>query len=106
MPLSDDQLQVVRSWVGTAPTQDELDSLYDQFGSVDKVVELTLRARLAEYTSQPASLSVPGLSISNQQNITSLENLIKKFESDGGTGLDSSSVSGVRVAHLKRIVPR
>lgn len=106
MPLSDEQSQVVRSWVGTSPTQDELDELYDQFNSVDKVVEMTLRARLAEYTSQPASLSVPGLSISNQQNITSLENLIKKFEANGGTGIDNSSVAGVRVSRLKRIVPR
>lgn len=106
MPLSDDQTQVVRSWVGNAPTQEELDNLYDQFDSVDKVVELTLRARLADYTSQPASISVPGLSISNQQNLTSLENLIKKFEADGGTGLDDSSVSGVSVSHLKRTIPR
>jgi hypothetical protein len=45
---------------------------------------------------------VPGLSISNGQNIISLEALLKRFDQEGGTGLDTGSVSGVRTANMKR----
>ena len=102
MPLSADQIAVVRSWVGSEPSTTELQRYYARTASADAVVREVLRTRLVELTQEPASISVPGLSISNGQNIISLEALLKRFDQEGGTGLDTGSVSGVRTANMKR----
>lgn len=86
--MTDDELAVLRSWVGPGPTDEALEEAYERLGSFDAVVEEYLRTSYVELLSQPTSLSVPGLSISNSQNITGYEHLIKAFRNQGGTGLD------------------
>ena len=102
MSLTSDELIVLRSWVGDGPTTSELDSLYTQYSDYDEVVRYVLRKRLSALTEEPASLSVPGLSYSNGINITSLESLLKRFDNEGGTGLNEDSTGGLRIARLVR----
>lgn len=110
MPLSAEELNVIRSWVGDEPTTVELQEIYDETGDYDQVVRRTLRRKLALLTESPASLSVPGLSISNGQNIISLEGLLKRFDNEGGTGLvdgeSTGTVLGVVAVPIGRKVPR
>jgi hypothetical protein len=105
MPLSADELAVVRSWVGDEPLTADLDAIFDATSNYDEVVLQTLRKRLSNFTSDPASFSVPGLSITNGQNMISIEGMLKKFEAAGGTGLGTTTLT-VNSARLKRIVPR
>lgn len=94
MTLSVEQETKVRRWVGDpelVPTAD-LENLYEIFGSYDEVVLHILRQRQVEFTSQPSSLSVPGLSITNSTNIAELRALIDEFMNTG-TGLDAAGVS-------------
>lgn len=106
MPLSADQIAKVRSWVGDEPNNTELQRIFARTNSADELVREVLRGRLVALTQEPASLSVPGLSISNGQNIISLEGLLKRFENEGGTGLDTDSVTGIRSSRLVRNFPR
>jgi hypothetical protein len=93
MPLSADGELAVRRWVGSEDlvSTAELNSLFDQLGGHDVTVLHVLRQRQVELVSQPSSLSVPGLSITNSTNIAELRELIKAFEAEGGTGLDEDS---------------
>jgi hypothetical protein len=94
MPLSAEQELKLRRWVGSeelVPTTD-LENLYEIFGSYDEVVLHVLRQRQVDLTSQPSSLSVPGLSITNTTNIAELRELIDEFINTG-TGLDAAGVS-------------
>lgn len=102
MPLSRDQLAVIRSWIGDEPGDTELQRVFARTNSADALVREVLRGRLVALTQEPASFSVPGLSISNGQNIISLEGLLKKFDNDGGTGLDTDGVTGLRTSKLVR----
>jgi hypothetical protein len=110
MPLNDAEMSVVRSWVGDGPTDEDLNEIYFETSSPDAVVLRTLRYKLALYTEEPASLSVPGFSYSNGQNIISLENMIKKFMDGGGTGLvggvATGSIEGLVIVPMVRNVPR
>src|SRR4249919_3614218 len=101
--MTEDELAAIRSWVGPGPTDEALEEAYERLGSFDAVVEEMLRKQYTDLISQPSSLSVPGLSISNSQNITGLEHLIKAFKNQGGTGLDDPDVTpGPGVVHLVR----
>lgn len=93
MPLSAEEEGTMRRWVGTEaliPTS-ELQAIYDMFGSFDETVMHVLRQRQVDLVSQPSSLSVPGLSITNSTNIAELRELIEAFLDSGGTGLDEDS---------------
>ena len=94
MTLLAEQEAQLRRWVGNAdlvPTAD-LENLYEIFNSYDEVVIHVLRQRQVELTSQPSSLSIPGLSITNSTNIAELRALIDEFLNTG-TGLDAVGVS-------------
>jgi hypothetical protein len=80
MPLSDDELEVVRSWVGSGPEDDDLNARFDRLGTVSLTIEEALRSQLAELINQPASLSTPdGLSISVGENMRILSDRLKSF---------------------------
>jgi hypothetical protein len=101
--MTEEELAAIRSWVGPGPTDEALEEAYARLGSFDAVVEEMLRVQYTDLISQPSSLSVPGLSISNGQNLTALENLYKRFKNQGGTGLDDPDTTpGPGVYHLVR----
>lgn len=94
MALSADQETILRTWVGDDPTNAELEALYAIHESWDEVVRSTLRRKIALLSEDPTSLSVPGLSISNGQQITTLQQLLRDFNNSGGTGLDETPGTG------------
>ncbi len=107
MPLSAENEVIVRRWVGDEDliSTAALDTLYDQFGTYDEVVLHVLRQRQVELVSQPSSLTVPGLSITNTTNIAELRELIDDFMEAGGTGLDGDASvvpAAFKVTHLVR----
>lgn len=108
MPLSDDQEAVIRVWVGDDLTTSYLEGLYDGMdpSSWDQVVILALRRKIALAAEQPASISVPGLSLSWGQQLTSLQATLRDFLQGAGTGLDEESTMGVVIGHLVRHRPR
>lgn len=107
MSLSEHQLVVIRSWVGVDPdeTDQVLSDNYDRLDSFDAVIEEILYSRISELAAQPASFSVPGLSISNGINITTWENILDRFKMTG-SGLDTAEYalygSGIRTSVIVR----
>lgn len=101
MPLGAEELKVIRSWVGEDPATETLDALYDQYQNYDTVVDHVLRERLANYSLEPASLSVPGLSYSNGANIQTTEDLLARL-ANGGTGLEEGTPVGISTARFVR----
>lgn len=104
MALSADQLRVIRTWVGDEPTEAYLNELYTQFALCDEVVRASIRRKIALLTEQPSSISLPGgLSISNGQQLISLQQTMRDFNNAGGTGLDEdTTVGGIQTAKLVR----
>ncbi len=103
MPLSADQLRVIRTWVGDEPTTSYLDELYLQYGLCDDVVRASLRRKIALLAEQPSSISLPGgLSVSNGQQLISLQQTLRDFNNVGGTGLDTDGLVGLKTAKLVR----
>ncbi len=73
--MTDDELELVRTWVGDTPSDAELQEIYARVEDLATVVRQVLRKRLANLLAQPASLSVPGeVSINNAANIAALQN--------------------------------
>lgn len=91
--MDEAELAAIRGWVGSLPSDDEIEEIYNRLGNFDATVLEILRTRLADYTSEPSSLSVPGLSISNTSNISALQQLISDFENSGGLGLDDDPLA-------------
>lgn len=103
MALSADQELIVRSWVGDDPTTSYLEDLYDVVGSWDEVVRTTLRRKIALLSEDPSSISVPGLSVSNSQNLQAMQQTLKDFNNSGGTGLDEDSTMGMGTGRITRV---
>jgi hypothetical protein len=102
MALSDEQELVLRTWVGDDPTTSYLEDLYAALGSYDEVVRSVINRKIATLAEQPSSISVPGLSISNGQQLVALQELLKRFNASGGTGLDSEVSTGILFGRLVR----
>lgn len=80
MPLSSNELEVVRSWVGNEPTDGDLNARYDRLGTAALTIDEVLRYQLAVLLEQPASLSTPdGLSVSVGENMRVLQDRLKTF---------------------------
>lgn len=111
MPLNTDQLAWLRSEVGTAPADDNLNARYDRLGSVTGVAVEVLRERRAKMLEQPLSLTVNGVATVNySENIKALDRRLSALadldedptdepgeDPDGGAGLPD-----VEVHHLTR----
>jgi hypothetical protein len=109
MPLSDDQEQVIRTWIGDDLDNSYLEGLYDGMApdsSWDQVVIMALRRKIALASEQPQSFSVPGLSLSWGQQVDALNKTLSDFLQSAGTGLDEVSTMGAFVGHLVRVRPR
>lgn len=109
MPLSADQEAVIRVWIGDDLSNSYLEGLYDGMApdsSWDQVVIMALRRKIALAMEQPASISVPGLSISWGQQGLYLQQQLEAFLNSDGTGLDEGSTMGIHIGHLVRHNPR
>lgn len=95
MAITDDAIAVIRSWVGSTWDEDDISDRFDRLGSYDATVLEILNQQMADLELQPASFSVPGLSISNGQNMVSLGETIKRFRASS-TGLDTDTIKAVR----------
>ena len=92
MPLTDDEMTVVRSYVGPTESDATLNERYDRLGTIDLAIEESLRSQLAVLRAAPASVRLPsGLSVNNSNNIEALQKALDKFIANGGT----SGVAGV-----------
>lgn len=100
--LSQDQIRVIRAWVGEETADEVLQERYNQLNDLDGVILEELRAQLAAYLAQPSSLSVDGVSVSYGANITGLRDRINDFIKVGGTGTDDTPVGGFGVHKLVR----
>lgn len=97
MPLSDEQLAVIRSYVGNLATDGDLEDRYDRLGSEEEVIVETLRARLAVLVlDQPANISVPdGPTIGTAANIAALQKSLEDITRQGLNPAGSRSGTGV-----------
>ena len=86
--LTDDQVELIRSWVGENEPLVDLQERYDRLGeSIDKVIEETLRKKLTGFImDQEASVRLPsGLAVNISKNIDALTDRLNLFLSTGGT---------------------
>ena len=103
MPLTTEQLSVVRSWVGSTPTDVVLNERYTRLLSLDAVVRESLRTQLSGLLAQPGNITLPsGLSITTQANITSLQSMIKEFENAPSLDDTTAINKGVSFSRLHR----
>lgn len=104
--LTEDQLAVVRSWVGEAPEESALHERFNRLHDVDGAVLEELRTQYTEMLATP-QLSVDGLNISYAGNLQALRDRINQFISEGGTGLDDTPLPGrLSISRIKRFDPR
>lgn len=112
MQLSANEEMLIRVWVGDSLPTTYLEDLYDSLSpnsSWDSVVVHALQREIALASEQPASFSVPGLSLSWGQQVMYLQDTLKRFMDSGGMGLDpegTAPLGGVLVGRLVRYNPR
>lgn len=101
MPLTSDELAVVRSWVGAEVTDAELNARYLRLGTITATVEEQLRYDLAVLMAQPARVTLPsGLSVSTADNIKAHQERLNDFLVNGD--LDGVDTSGGGIGKLYR----
>lgn len=111
-PITTEQFLVLRVWIGddTVISDSDVQAYYDELQSFDATVRAILTKQLSDLLRDPSQITVPGLSISQGQNITGMQQLIKDFNSAGGTGLDDPDddpfSGGVVVGRFVRVIPR
>lgn len=89
-------MTVVRSWVGSKPSDDELEERFERLGTVEDTIRETLRAQLSTVLENPASLSTPsGLSVNYGENIRTLKERINELNDVAPSG------SGAAVLYRK-----
>lgn len=104
-PLADSDFTVIRSWVGDDPTDDDLEERFERLGTVDLVIEETLRGQLSSMASasNPASLSLnDGTSVTYTENIRALRENLRRFEALGGTNKTKDLPNSVKIAKISR----
>lgn len=92
--LSDNQLRIVRSWVGDDTEEAVLHERYIRLGDLDGVVLEELRSQLSALLNTPSTVSVDGISVSFGANIEGLRNRINDFIKAGGTQTDDTPPPG------------
>lgn len=97
--LTQDQLRVVRSWVGEAADEATLQERYARLSDLDGVILEEMRAQYAALIEQPSSISVDGVSIGYGENIRALRERINDFVKVGGTQLDDTPPQGAAMVH-------
>lgn len=85
MALTYDQTQTIRSWVGQDVSQTTLEKKYARLGDVDAVILEVLNDLLVEAIASPTTISLPGLSLTFQDAVRGIQDLIDRFIGQGGT---------------------
>lgn len=93
MALKAKDMIYVRSWVGSGPTDQELNERWSRFRNRDAVVEETLRVMITAMSESPIDrVSLPnGLSFSMKENVALLERKLNDFRSRGSVGITELS---------------
>lgn len=105
--LSTDDKLVMRRWLGDdEPTDLELQTVFDVYESYDETVLHFLNKRMVDLSLEPASVTVPGLTVSHGADLEALKTLIKDFKTNGGTGLDEDQTLGFTISRMVRKFPR
>jgi hypothetical protein len=74
--LTDEDIAAIKSWVGSEWSTSDIEDRFDR-------LEI-LNQQIADLSAQPSSFSVPGLSVSQGQNMITLSETIKRFRGAGG----------------------
>jgi hypothetical protein len=82
--LTDEDIAAIKSWVGSEWSTSDIEDRFDRLGNFDEVVLEILNQQIADLSAQPSSFSVPGLSVSQGQNMITLSETIKRFRGAGG----------------------
>lgn len=82
--LTDEDIAAIKSWVGSEWSDSDIEDRFDRLEDVDEVVLEILNQQIADLSAQPSSFSVPGLSITQGQNMITLSETIKRFRGHGG----------------------
>jgi TolA-binding protein len=82
--LTDEDYAAIHVWVGSEWSESDMDDRFDRLQDVDEVVLEILNQQIADLSASPSSVSFPGLSISNGQNMLSLQETLKRFRAQGG----------------------
>ena len=78
--LSQTDLDWIRDWVGSTPSDDSLGNYYDDLGAKEAVAWRILSRRRADLMSSPSSVAIPGVvSVSNIANIAALEVVLNRL---------------------------
>lgn len=78
--LSQTDLDWIRDWVGSTPSDDNLADFYDDLGAKEAVAWRILSRRRADLLASPASVSIPGVvSRSNIENINALDDALNRL---------------------------
>lgn len=112
MPLSSDQLSVVRSWVGELPTDGDLNARYDRLFALQtdmtyeaaeaRALELTIEESLRKLMTtlmldRPPRFTLPnGLSMDYSSAISALKDWMAAFKKEGLEGTKPMRVSRLR----------
>lgn len=87
--MDDTALHVIRSWVGSNPSDTDLETRFDRLTDAQLVALEVLRERRADLVSNPAQFAVSGdYSQSTGKNIDALDADIVRLERLTGTGVD------------------
>lgn len=96
MPLTTEQIEEARRWVGNEPADAILDDIFDRTGTLRLTIDEVLHDRYAELVRTPASFSIPGeYSQSTADNLKALKTLMAEFAGAVVTG-DVNGASNVK----------
>lgn len=101
--LTDDQLRTIRDEVGSSPTENDLQDLWDALGSTTAVALAVLRPRLADALAAAASgsLSIAGaISVGAPAQPTMLLEQIQRLE--GQLLSEGGAVPGAGTVKMRR----
>lgn len=93
--LTDDDIAAIKSWVGSDWSESDIEDRFDRLENTDDVVLEILNTQIADLAAQPSSFSVPGLSVTQGQNMITLSETLKRFRANGG--LSGGAVRFVRI---------
>ena len=85
--MTDAQLVEIRNRIGTSALTDaEIEALYDELGTVDKVVLHVLEGRLSSLISKPAKYTIEGdSSFDYSANLQALQQEVKALRDETGS---------------------
>lgn len=102
--LSQTDLDWIRDWVGSTPSDDNLADFYDDLVSKEAVAWRILSRRRADFLASPSTVTIPGVvSRSNVSNIEALESTLNRLLPIAqAAGVDVGGLGGASSGKLQR----